>query len=312
MESAHIAKLFSILEATAGKPEGRSLAELAADVGLAKSTTHRLLQSLCSLGYMTNCGGGVYRQTSLLRQLASGFQDEQLIRLAHPWMQDIRNATGETVNLGVMRMERVVYLHVLESMQPLRRMVEASMTDPALSTALGRAIVAFQSPERRQYVLRAVTIEKRTPHTVIEPDELEAILAQARHEGFAVEENQTDLGVTCVAAPIFDREAVVAAISVSAPLVRLSSDRRLQVIELVRDAARRIGTQLVHNQSGQLELSSGEIPRPQKSHSSESCVESTRSRPNRPTFTPNRSRSKRPETSAQEAPPDVIPVHRPC
>ena len=111
------------------------------------------------------------------------------------------------------------------------------MTDPALSTALGRAIVAFQSPERRQYVLRKVTIEKRTPHTIVEPDELDAILDAIRKTGYAVEENQTDLGVTCVAAPIFDDENVVAALSVSAPIVRMSESKRAKVVKLVRSAA---------------------------------------------------------------------------
>jgi DNA-binding IclR family transcriptional regulator len=237
MESAHIAKLFAILEGTSGKPQGKSLAELAAEVGLAKSTAHRLLQSLCSLGYMSNVGSGIYKQTPLFRQLASGFDDQRLIRLAQPHMMELQRETGETINLGVMRMERIVYLHVVESPQPLRRMVEASMTDPALSTALGRAIVAFQSPERRQYVLRKVTIEKRTPHTIVEPDELDAILDAIRKAGYAIEENQTDLGVTCVAAPIFDGENVVAAMSVSAPIVRMSESKRAKAVRLVRSAA---------------------------------------------------------------------------
>jgi DNA-binding IclR family transcriptional regulator len=240
MESAHIAKLFAILEATSGKTQGKSLAELAAEVGLAKSTAHRLLQSLCSLGYMSNEGSGIYKQTPLFRQLASGFDDQRLVRLAQPHMLELQRVTGETVNLGVMRMERIVYLHVLESPQPLRRMVEASMTDPALSTALGRAIVAFQSPERRQYVLRKVTIEKRTPHTIVEPDELDAILDSIRETGIAMEENQTDLGVTCVAAPIFEGENVVAAVSVSAPIVRMSEAKRAKVIKLIRAAANAI------------------------------------------------------------------------
>ncbi len=83
MESTHIAKLFSIFEATSGHIEGRSLSEIAAEVGLAKSTAYRLLKSPCSLGYMANVGSGAYRQTVLFRHLASGFSDQRLINLAN-------------------------------------------------------------------------------------------------------------------------------------------------------------------------------------------------------------------------------------
>ena len=244
MESSHIAKLFSILEATSGKSEGRTLAEIASEVGLAKSTAHRLLKSLCSLGYMSKIGSGTYRQTTLFRQLAGGFDDRRLIDLAHSPMMRMQQEFGETINLGVMRMERVVYLHVLESRRPLRRVVQSNMCDPALCTALGRAIVAFQSEERRQYVLRKVALEKRTPHTVVETDALEAILAQIRVDGFAVEENQTDLGVICFAAPIFDAETVVAAISMSCPIVRIDDEGRQLAVSAIRKVTTELSEQL--------------------------------------------------------------------
>ncbi len=112
MESAHLVKAFALLEATAGREEGRSLAELAADVGLPKSTAHRLLKTLCALGYMVNSGAGVYRQTSLLRRVANGQEDSKLVELAFPIIEALHHRTGQTINLGVLRFERVVYLSV--------------------------------------------------------------------------------------------------------------------------------------------------------------------------------------------------------
>jgi len=244
MESAHISKLFSILEATSGKLEGRSLAVLAAEIRLAKSTTHRLLQSLCSLGYMVNDGSGIYKQTPLFRQLASGFDDHRLIELARDSMVRLRESFDETINLGVMRMERVVYLNVLESSRPVTRTVESNMSDPALSTALGRAIVAFQSHERQQYVIRKVVLEKQTPHTVVGTDKLEAILDQVRIDGYAIEENQTDLGVMCVAAPIFDVESVVAAISMTCPIARMGKSDLERAVAMIREIALDLSEQL--------------------------------------------------------------------
>ena len=244
MESAHISKLFSILEATSGKLEGRSLAELAAEIGLAKSTAHRLLQSLCSLGYMVNSGNGIYKQTPLFRQLASGFDDRRLVDLAATSMVRLRDTFDETVNLGVMRMERVVYLNVLQSSRPITRTVQSNMSDPALSTALGRAIIAFQSRDRQQYVIRKVVLEKRTPYTVVDTDQLEAILDQVREEGYATEENQTDLGVMCIAAPIFDAESVVAAISLACPITRMDQTKAQQSLAMIREIALDLSEQL--------------------------------------------------------------------
>jgi len=221
MESAHLVKVFAILEATAGRPEGMALVDLAALVGLPKSTAHRLLQTLCTLGYIANCGQGIYRQTGMIKRLAVGQDDPYWISISKAPMKRLQELTQETVNLGCLRFEKVFYLHVLESTKGLQRAVVPQMSDPCFSTALGRAIVAFLPEERQDFLLRHATIEKRTPKTVVDPVRLKKILKQVASEGMAYEEEQTDLGVACLAAPIFDNEGVVAAISIATSQSRL-------------------------------------------------------------------------------------------
>ncbi len=238
MESAHLVKVFAILEATAGKPEGVSLNELASLVGLPKSTAHRLLKTLCTLGYTVNCGSGTYRQTGMIKRLAVGASDPYWVSVADPVMKGLNKKTGETINLGILRFEKVFYLHVIETSKTLRRAVSAQMSDPCFSTALGRAIVASLPEERQKFLLRHATIEKRTPKTVIDEDEILRILKKVAKDGIAFEEDQTDLGVSCIGAPIFDNEGVVAAISLSAPAVRMnSSDHKKQWQEWLREGA---------------------------------------------------------------------------
>ena len=142
MESAHIAKLFAILEATSGKPQGKSLAELAAEVGLAKSTAHRLLQSLCSLGYMANDGSDIYKQTPLFRQFASGFGDQRLIRSAQPHMMDLQREAGETVNLGEERPE----VRVEDKTEVTLEMARLELSVPLLCDVLDALGYRNQSP----------------------------------------------------------------------------------------------------------------------------------------------------------------------
>lgn len=237
------------MEATACQPEGRSLGALAADVGLAKPTAHRILNALAKLGYIERMGSGVYRQTSQVRRLLNGRGDERLLAAARPILRRLHEQTRETVNLGVLRHGRVLYLEVLESPLPLRRVASANTIDPFHSTALGRAIVSHLSDEQRDLLLRSISPERRTPQTVIDPDELRRVLDEARERGFAIEENQTDLGVTCIAAPVFEADSVVAAISISLPSVRAHEAARGELIDAIRAAAaeltRRLDAQAV-------------------------------------------------------------------
>jgi len=244
MESSLIIKLFGLLEASAGFPEGRSLAELAADVGLAKPTAHRILKTLVALGYMERAGAGVYRQAAQLGRIVTGYDDQRLIRAAGPAMRDLWETTGETVNLGALRQARVVYLAVLETPQPLRRTVNPSMSDPFACTALGRAMVAHLPEERQVYLLKHTAIEKRTPHTIVEPAKLRAILSEAREKGYTIEENETDIGCLCVGAPVFDASGVVAALSVSAPTARVSHEQLPKLASLVKKAAKHVSDRL--------------------------------------------------------------------
>src|SRR5581483_9217969 len=166
---------------------------------------HRLLQSLIGLGYVQHETGGVYRLTPKLRWLAMDWTDGRLATVADPILRTLHAGTGETVNLGTIRGDRICYLTTLESAHALRRVTQGEATDPALCTALGRAIAAHLPPSRRDQLLRTSSPKPRTPKTVTDVEELRRILTRAHQQGYAVERDQTDLGVTCIAAPILVR-----------------------------------------------------------------------------------------------------------
>ncbi len=243
MESTVIVKAMGLLEATANAEEGRSLAELAQEVGLTKPTAHRILKILTTMGYIERLEGGIYRQTGRLRLLLAGGQDRALMDAADFILRDLHLETQETVNLGVLRNGRILYLTVLESPHPLRRVAHANARDPVHCTALGRAILAFLPRERRLYHLSGKLL-RSTPYTVTDVDELMAILDTAQKNGYAIERDQTDVGVTCIAAPVFDDQGVIAAISVSLPTARAADGREQQLVEAVRRAAEQLTGEL--------------------------------------------------------------------
>lgn len=248
MEYSLVEKLFGLLEASAGHESGRSLAELASEARLAKPTAHRILKTLVAMGYMERVAAGVYRQTDQLRRLVSVAGDDRIVRNAHPALRQLHEQTRETVNLGVLRQDRVVYLTVLDSPQPLRRTVNPAMSDPFSCTALGRAIVAHLPSERQAYLLGHIALEKRTNLTEVDPSRLKATFSEVRENGFALETGETDIGVACIGAPVFDRDGVVAAISVSAPTARLEGGRLMTLTEMVKSTAHAISARLKHGE----------------------------------------------------------------
>ena len=244
MSTKLVGKAFALLEAMAGAGlAGRGLADLAADAGLPKPTAHRILKTLVGLGYAERAAG-CYRVGPVLALLANSGAADRLTAAADGPLRTLHRATRETVNLGVLRAGRVVYLAVLESPQPLRRTVDVTMTDPFACTALGRAVVANLPADRRAYLLTHTPIEKRTPATVVDPEVLATILDGVKAQGYAVDVGETDIGVVCVGAPVFGPTGVAGAISVSAPTVRAGPDELPRLAELVRHAAGQVTDKL--------------------------------------------------------------------
>jgi len=240
MESSILVKAFALLEATAERHEARTLGQLAAMVGQSKPTAHRILNILSTLGYIERSGNGCYRQTGQARRLVTSSDDRRLIEVSTPVLQRIHEATRETVNLGVLRQDKIVYLQVLESPQPLRRVVQPNAVDPYYCTALGRAIVAYLPAQRQESLLRTVQRTPRTDATVTDTDEIQRILELTEKQGFAVEKDETDVGVTCFGAPIFQTGLPVAALSLSIPSARSNDANERSLIAAVCSGATEI------------------------------------------------------------------------
>jgi DNA-binding IclR family transcriptional regulator len=243
MESTSLTKALGLLEATAGHVAGRSLADLAAEVGMPKPTAHRILKTLTALGYLERPASGVYRQSPQVQRLVSDAAVRRLIDAAARPLRDLHAKTQETVNLGILRHDRVIYLDVLECTLPLRR-VASRASDPFHTTALGRVIAAQLPADRRKGLLARARLERRTAATIVDRRRLAAEIERAAKQGYAIEANETDVGVACIGAPVFAGNDVVGAISVSLPTARLEPAGRRRLVDLVRKTARTISVHM--------------------------------------------------------------------
>jgi DNA-binding IclR family transcriptional regulator len=235
-------RALDVLEALADGSEPIGVTELARRVGATKSAAYRILANLERRGYVSKDAStarySLGTRLAYLGQRSLGTFD--LRQVARPVMEELYRQFHETVNLGVLEGDEVVYIDMVESNHGLRMAARVGARDYAHSTALGKAILAFQPPEVIQRRLQR-PLPPRTANTITDPGLLAAELERVRERGFAEDHAENELGARCVGAPIFDHAGtVIAALSVSSPESRLDDARAAQVATAIKAATREI------------------------------------------------------------------------
>lgn len=231
-------RAFAILGAFRSGDGELTLAEICRRTGLAKTTAHRLLGELEALGAVERTAGGVRLGLRLfeLGQLVPRQRD--LLDVSAPFLADLREATHQTVHLAVVAGTEVVYVQKLTGHRGPDIPSRLGGRMPCYCTAVGKALLAFGSPELTERVLSS-RLTRRTPRTLVAPGLIRAELATIRRRGVAEEHEESAPGIACVAAPILDADAAaVAAISISGWAGRLDVRR---LAPTVRTAALGIG-----------------------------------------------------------------------
>lgn len=225
-------KAFVVLEALDEFAEPVPLREIAERTGIPKATAFRILQTLYVLGYVgQDSPSGDYRLTIRLAQLGRKTRFDGLLERARQYLDKLHSRFDETVNLGVLEGDRVYYLCSLATSQPLKWILRPGSSDPFHSTALGRAIVSHLSEGEREQLLAFGPFEARTAGTATGVAELRPILARARKEGWALDDEHNDYGVGCLAVPLLDEDRPIAAISVAVPRTRLTDELRVSIVD---------------------------------------------------------------------------------
>lgn len=221
-------KALDLVEVLAKAEDSHTVAELSTSAGLNKAAAYRILHTLERRGYVMRGVGDVRRYSlgpafrSLTRENATSLG---LLVAARPVLNSLWEEYGETVNLGVMAQDRVLYLDILESEQGLRTTVTVGSVDHLHSTALGKAMLAALSDAEARRILAGTDRVARTDRTVTSIPKLLAELERVRAAGYAFEDEENEPGARCVAAAIVDASArPVGALSVSGPAWRLPDE----------------------------------------------------------------------------------------
>jgi IclR family transcriptional regulator, KDG regulon repressor len=232
-------KTLNILETIKESASGLKLAELARAVDLPKATVYRILTTLEGRGYLDRREDGSYRLARKLFDLQRSVPMEQILsKAAQPVMEQLADFCKETVNLGVLDAGEVVVLNTVESPQAVRMSSKIGRRRHVHTTALGKALLAGMSDKELLRVIRLKRLPRLTPHTLANQTALLANLREVSKLGYALDNQENEIDGRCVGAPILGPEGrVVAAMSISAPVFRMSVGQAKSLVPKLKEAS---------------------------------------------------------------------------
>lgn len=220
-------RALDVLE-TLARGQELGVSEIAARTGLVVSTAHRLLAGLSDRGYVSrNAVTGRYALGFKVVELAGGLEarTSALRAAARPQLEALQQATAETTNLVILDSDRVVYIDQVEGSHSVRMFTELGSSALAHTTGSGKAILAYRPSESlaKLYPAASEPLKRLTPRTLTTFEALRHDFLRIRRRGYALDSEEHEEGVTCVATPVFDSEGVAcAALSISGPTARMA------------------------------------------------------------------------------------------
>lgn len=234
-----VATAIRLLKAFSDSDREIGISALSKKLGVSKSTVHRVASTLVAEGLLEqNPETDRYRLGLALFSLGTLVRRRMDIsNEAKPFLSKLRETTKENIHLAVLQGSEVVYVYDMESSQAVRLKPHLGSTKPLFCSAEGLAILAFQPQAFVDRVLSG-PLQPRTNNTMTDPAKIRARLEKVRNDGYALEDEESEIGMRCVAAPIFDAEGnAVAAVGVAGPSQRLSTHAVAKFAPQVRDAA---------------------------------------------------------------------------
>jgi DNA-binding IclR family transcriptional regulator len=213
-----VMKAFSAEEAEIG------ISSLAKRLGLAKSTVHRLAVTLAAEGFLEqNPENGRYRLgLSLFTLGALARRRMDVSNVSRPLLGALRDKYQEAATLAILSRTSIMYLHNLESGRAIGIRAYIGDLKPAACTAEGRVLLAYSPPAVVAEVIAEGLVD-RTPKTIVEVDAFKRALEEVRASGFAIDDEESEVGLRCVASPVRDISGkVIAAVGLAGPTQRLT------------------------------------------------------------------------------------------
>lgn len=246
LEVQSLQRALDILESIGSSTKPVSLKGLSDSTGLPKSTVYRLLGNLENRGYVRCNPDGSYQLGLKFLMLSQRVnQNFELKHLVRPFLLQLSEKTRETVHLGMLHKNRIVYVDTVDSPQTIRLVAQLGSSNPVHCTSLGKALLIPTPDETIRGILASEGMERRTEYTMTTPETFLADMAAVRTRGYSIDDMESAAECRCVGAPIFNQDgAAVGAISVSGPANRFTMEMLTETAPKLLEATRAISRAL--------------------------------------------------------------------
>jgi IclR family KDG regulon transcriptional repressor len=241
-----VANSIRLLTSFSGEENELGITTLATRLRLAKSTVHRLAATLTSAGFLEqNSETGKYRLGVALFELGALVRRRMdVANEARPKLRELLEKTGETVQLGIVDHESVLYVYEMESRHAIRMAAAVGGRAPLHCTAVGKVLLAFQPAD---YVKRVLSngLKPCTPKTVTRRDDVLSILEEVASREYAIDDEESEPGLRAIAAPVRNHTGlVIAALGVAAPVQRMTKKMMQDCVPSVLATAQAVSARL--------------------------------------------------------------------
>ncbi|MDP8160000.1 IclR family transcriptional regulator [Pasteurella atlantica] len=253
MSNQSLIRGLSLLDILSDYPNGCPLAKLAELSTLNKSTTHRMLQTLQNCGYVkpANTAGSYRLTTKCLMIGQKTLNSLNILNVISPLLENLNIEIGETVNFSMRDKNHAVMIYKLEpttGMMKTRSYIGQQLQ--LYCSAMGKNYLAYDEKEKvsQYWANNKENIIQLTANTITSLDKMYEELDNIRHQGFALDNEENELGVTCIACPIFDIQGKVKySVSVSLSTARLNALDKKSLLSQIQETAKNISLELGEN-----------------------------------------------------------------
>ncbi len=240
-------RLFQIIEFLACSKDWVSLRTMARELHISAASAYRSLNSLRELGYVRQRPQDSKYQLTLKIAWVSAqvLENVQLRQIAHPFLQNLTSVTNETTHLAVLEDREFVYIDKVDNTQAMRMRSRVGQRGQLHCTAAGKAMLAFLPANELARLVKRLKFQRLTDNTITDPAHYLDHLSKVRQLGYAVDDEENEMGIRCIGSPIYDHAGRLAgALSISGWTITMTRERIPQLAPALMQTCQRISTEL--------------------------------------------------------------------
>jgi len=223
-----LTRALSLLERLSHTEMGLNLSDVSGSLGLAPSTTHRLLSTMLQMGFVEfdEDQGLWYVGVKAFSVGNAYLKKRDFVAQSRPLMKKLMSLSGETCNLAIIEQETTVFVAQVECLEVMRMVVQLGSRGPLHATGVGKALLATLPKKEVMSLIQRIGLPRLTDNTITTPKLFLDDLKKTQAQGYAIDDEEQKLGLRCIAACIYDESSEpIAAVSISGPAVRITKKR---------------------------------------------------------------------------------------